>query len=108
MLLSNVAFKCCFQIQLAPLQHGGGDVPGVAAPGKAVQVDPMKPMLKAPESARLKLKRDKLLSSFGFKFNLRHYSLERAFGVTADDEWVDWGDAVGGARCTMLATSSTT
>jgi hypothetical protein len=28
--------------------------------------------------------------------------LERAFGVTADDQWVDWADAVGvGAFCVI-------
>jgi hypothetical protein len=43
-------------------------------PGRAVQVDPMKPMLKAPESKLLKLKYDKLLSSFAFKFKLRRYN----------------------------------
>jgi len=39
--------------------------------GEAVQVDPIKPTLKAPGTKRLKLKYDKLLSSFAFKFNLR-------------------------------------
>ena len=44
-------------------------------PGEAVQVDPIKPTLKAPGTKRLKLKWDDPLSSFGFNFNLRHYSL---------------------------------
>jgi len=39
--------------------------------GGAVQVDPLKPTLKAPETKRLKLQCDELLSNFGFKFNLR-------------------------------------
>jgi hypothetical protein len=52
-----------FQFQLAPLQHGHS----AAAPsrrrrhrhlGGAVQVDPMKPKLKAPGTDRLKLKYD--------------------------------------------------
>jgi hypothetical protein len=34
----------------------------------------MKPTLKAPGSKRLKLKYDKMLSSFAFKFNLRRYT----------------------------------
>jgi len=34
----------------------------------------MKPTLKAPESKRLKLKYDKVLSTFAFKFNLRCYT----------------------------------
>jgi hypothetical protein len=38
-----------------------------------VQVDPIKPTLKAPGTKRLKLKFDILLSNFAFKFNLRRY-----------------------------------
>ena len=38
-----------------------------------MQVDPMKPTLKAPGSERLKLKCDEPLSNFAFKFNLRRY-----------------------------------
>jgi len=44
--------------------------------GKAVQVDPVKSTLKPPGTTRLKLKYDKLLSSFSFKFNLRRYTKE--------------------------------
>ena len=40
-------------------------------PGRAVQVDPMKPTLKPPGTKRLKLKCDVPLSSFAFKFNSR-------------------------------------
>ena len=36
-----------------------------------MQVDPIKPTLKAPGTKRLKLKCDKSLSKFAFKFNLR-------------------------------------
>jgi hypothetical protein len=39
-----------------------------------VQVDPVKPVLKAPGTQRLKLELEKLLSNFGFKFNLRRYT----------------------------------
>jgi hypothetical protein len=42
--------------------------------GKAVEVDPIRPTLKAPGTKRLKQKNDGLLSSFAFKFNLRRYS----------------------------------
>jgi hypothetical protein len=42
--------------------------------GRAVQVGPMKPILKAPGNSRLKLICGKLLSSFAFKFNLRRYA----------------------------------
>ena len=39
-----------------------------------MQVDPMKPTLKAPGSQRLKLIRDRLVSSLAFKSNLRRYT----------------------------------
>ena len=39
----------------------------------AVQVDPMKPTLKAPGAKRLKLTYDELRSSFAFKLNVRRY-----------------------------------
>ena len=48
--------------------------------GRAVQADPIKPVVKAPRSERLKLKCDDLLSRFAFRFNLRRYSL-------AEVEW---------------------
>jgi len=46
-----------------------------AAPGGAVQVVPMKPVLKAPCSMLLKLRNIGPLSNFGFYFNLRRYTL---------------------------------
>ena len=39
-----------------------------------MQVDPIKPTLKAPGTKRLKLEYDGLLSNFAFKFNLRRYT----------------------------------
>jgi len=39
-----------------------------------VQVDPIKPNLKAPGTKRLILKYDGLLSNFAFKFDLRRYT----------------------------------
>jgi len=45
------------------------------AHGRAVQVDPIKPTLKAPGIELLKLKFDESLSNFGFNFNLRRYSM---------------------------------
>ena len=47
---------------------------GAARHGRAVQVDPIKSMLTALGTKRLKLKFGELLSSFAFKFNLRRYS----------------------------------
>jgi hypothetical protein len=43
--------------------------------GGAVQVDPIKPKLKAPGTKRLQLKCDEPLSSSAFKFNLRRYNV---------------------------------
>jgi len=57
----------------------GGGVP--AAPGEAVQVDPIKPVLKAPGTKRLILQSDEPLSNFAFKFNLRRYTPD-VLGVT--------------------------
>jgi len=60
-IIAYTAFKLCFQFQLAPLQHGeeirlpgwygGAGGPGI---GRAVQVDPINPTLKAPGTKRLK------------------------------------------------------
>jgi hypothetical protein len=56
-------------------------------PGQAVQVDPIKPTLKAPGINPLKLKYDKLRQicfNFAFKFNLRRFTLaERAARLLA-------------------------
>jgi len=41
---------------------------------RAVQVDPIKPMLKAPGTERLKLEYDGTPSNFAFKFNLRRHT----------------------------------
>ena len=51
-------------------QHG-------AQPGRAVQVDPIKPMLKPPGTKHSKLKCDEPPSSFAFNSSLRRYSLVR-------------------------------
>ena len=54
-----------------------------------MQVDPIKLTLQAPGTQRLKLKGDKLLSSFAFnfafKFNLRRYTEEDFFTFAAHD-----------------------
>jgi len=63
--------------------HHGGHLGGDAAAGglgraqlqgRAVQVDPIKPVLKAPGTKRLKLNSDDPLSKFAFRFNLRRYT----------------------------------
>ena len=43
--------------------------------GRAGQVYPIKPTLKAPGTERLKLKYEEQLSNFGFKFKFRRYSM---------------------------------
>jgi hypothetical protein len=49
-------------------------------PGWAVQVDPIKPTLKAPGTKRLRLKYEEPLSKVAFSFNLRRFNLERDRG----------------------------
>jgi len=46
--------------------------------GRAVRVDPIKPVLNAPGTKRLNLKYDEVLSNFAFKFNLRRYMMAAA------------------------------
>jgi len=43
--------------------------------GRAVQVDSIKPVLKAPVTKRLILAYDEPLSNFAFKFNMRRYNM---------------------------------
>jgi hypothetical protein len=73
----QTAFKFCFQFELAPLHPGGVSAAahsGGGQLGRTVQVDPMKPTLKAPVSMLLKLRYDGPVSSFAFKFNLRRHN----------------------------------
>jgi len=46
---------------------------GSADLGEAVQVEPIKPTMKAPGTKHLNVQYDKLLSNFAFKFSLRRY-----------------------------------
>jgi hypothetical protein len=48
-----------------------------------VQVEPIKPTLKAPGIKLLKLKCDVLLSNYAFKFNLRYYIQARLAALAA-------------------------
>ena len=54
--------------------HGDKSQP-VLERGRAVQVDPVKPTLKAPGTKRFTVKYEKLLTVSAFKFNLRRYSV---------------------------------
>jgi hypothetical protein len=74
----KTSFEFCFQCQLAALRHGGraqhqsrDRVAGIH--GRAVQVDPIKPTLKAPGTMPLTLKYDILLSNSAFNSNLCCY-----------------------------------
>jgi len=57
-------------------QGPGRSLPVPFLHGRAVQVNPTKPTLKAPRTECLKLEHEKALSNFGFKFNLRRYTVE--------------------------------
>ena len=46
-----------------------------------MQVDPIKPTLKASGTKRLTLKSDEPLSNVAFKFNLRRYTKALAYGM---------------------------
>jgi hypothetical protein len=50
-----------------------------------VQIDPMKPMLKAPGTKRLKLNYDEPLSKLAFKFRLRRFT-----EVSDGEDREDW------------------
>ena len=45
-----------------------------ARPGRAVQLEPMKPMLKPPGTKRLKLSFDEPLSNVALNLNVRRYA----------------------------------
>ena len=61
-----------------------------------MQVDPIKPALKAPGTKRLKLKYYKLLSTFGFNFNLRRYTKAGNEGLMSGAVARDAGGGGGG------------
>jgi len=73
-----------------------------------VQVDPLKPTLKAHGAKRLKLKCDILLSNIAFNFNLRRYSA----AVRGVQEWLRaWQtqiaqEAIGGVAPAAAAAKS--
>jgi hypothetical protein len=62
------------------------------AQGRAVQVHPIKPTLKAPGTKRLKLEYDVLLSNFAFRFNMRRYSkgLKMLINRQLGEGWNHW------------------
>jgi len=64
-------------VVLLPTPHVGGDLV-VRHHGRAVQVDPVKPTVKAPGIKLLKLKYGKLLSNLAVTFNFHHYTAGRS------------------------------
>jgi hypothetical protein len=66
---------------------GGGSGSGDGGDdGRAVQFDPIKPTLKAPETKRLKLRYDGPLSNLAFKLNLCHHTTVTALATVATME----------------------
>jgi len=59
-----------------PMRHLRVQLHFRPCPGRAVQVDTIKPTLKALGTKRLKFEYVELLSNFAFKFNLCLYTLE--------------------------------
>jgi hypothetical protein len=55
-----------------------------------VQLDPVKPTLKAPGTKRLKVKDDEPLPSSAFKVNLRRYSSEEEAEAEKNSQSVDY------------------
>jgi hypothetical protein len=93
-IICLIAFKLCFQFQLAPLHHDWVDrqqdaksVDATARQGGAEQVDSIKPTLKAPGTQRSKLKYGKLLSSFAINFNLHRYIKDRGMYLSNHGIW---------------------
>jgi hypothetical protein len=72
-------------------------VPADYHQGRAVQVEPIKPTLKAPGTKRLKQQYDELLSSFPFKLNLRRYTKQTG-DITAFHVCVNPGVSGGGGE----------
>jgi len=67
-----------------------------------MQVDPIKPTVKASGTKRLKLICDGPLSNFAFKFTLRRYTLDS--GVLGDRNDDDYNSDIEG-RCFHSLTS---
>ena len=76
-LLSKYAFKFNLRRYIwgAQQQVEQGETRTRSPCGRAVQIDPIEPTLKAPGTKRLKLKCHDLLLNCGFKFSLRRYDV---------------------------------
>ena len=78
--------------------------------GRAVQIHPITPVLKAPGYMLLKPIYDEPLSTFAFKFNLRRYSVDNYEArMSINQACLEMGQTwmeSGRASQTSLATSS--
>jgi len=70
-----------------------------------MQVDPIKPTMKAPGDKRLKQKNKRQVSNFAFKFNLRRYTL--AFSAAWHFKEIPAGLGVAAGAYTRTLFSST-
>jgi len=83
-------------MECKPLNGGGAEgqqshhVRHESSQGRAVQVAPIKPTLKAPGPMYLKLRYDGTVLNFAFKFSLRRYTK----GFSETEEVVQYGRAV--------------
>jgi hypothetical protein len=68
------------------MRTGARGTSAAPVPGRAVQLDPIKPTLIAPGTKRFKLRYYKLLSSFASNFKLRRYMVGRAERAPGDSE----------------------
>jgi len=71
-----------------------------------VQLDPIKPTLKAHGTKRLKLKLDILLSNFAFKFNLRRHTMEVAMEEATEQATAEATMAAAAAAAATAAASA--
>jgi hypothetical protein len=72
-VLPTLVARPCLVVDKYPLIRT--DIPPpLQYPGKAVQVEPIKPTLKPSGIKRLKLMCDEPISTSAFKFNLRRYT----------------------------------
>ena len=71
-----------------------------------MQIDPIKPKLKAPGYTRLKLRYDEPPSNFAFKFKLRLYMKVKPFGPAFDGKSSE-GDVFDYGNGTYLAGACT-
>jgi hypothetical protein len=70
--LDDVSGNVCRALRLGQLPRD----PGVCARGRVVQVDPIKPKLKAPGNRRFEARRCfHFCFTFAFNFNLRRYTV---------------------------------